>query len=94
MRSIAGAATGCEKSDVDHRTPIVRKRESSPAPGQVLDVVSRGPACRPLVRFFCIRDSLAIHCVAQVIGKDCAREKMLERSGSAWAKEGVSQDAV
>ena len=93
MSSIAGAATGCDRSLVDQSTPIVRRSDSSPAPGHVLDVVCNGPACRPRVRFFCISESLAMHCVAQVIGKECANDDILERRASNCAKE-ASADAL
>jgi len=68
IKSCAGAATGLEKSDVDHTSPTSLRSASSGPRGNVLESDRAAPLARPLVRFFCMRCSLDVKCPAAVIG--------------------------
>jgi FPC/CPF motif-containing protein YcgG len=88
MSNTAGTTTGWLKSLVDHTLPIIRKSTSSAAPGHVLAAGSFGFRARPRVRFFCMRESLAVKWKAAVIGLSLTRamrwgwrEEMREKAG-------------
>ena len=93
ISSIAGATTGWLKSLVLQIIPTILSNVNSGAPGHVFAFGSFAPLARPLVRFFCIKASLARKWCAAVMAFSLTRAMMCGKRDEMRAKAGVGRVA-
>lgn len=84
MRSIAGDATGCQKSLVDHILPMTRRNVNSATLGNVFESGDVAPWAKPRDRFVCMMTSFETNVLADAAPYVFVREKM-------WAERALTR---